>query len=91
MKSQSLIITLADENSTSFHFTKVYIRPLYQRLASDELLEHCIQCAIQNVNESFHSIMRNKFPKDKFAFSNRVRTSVSADVYEINFGDLKTM
>ncbi|GFX83797.1 uncharacterized protein TNCV_350611 [Trichonephila clavipes] len=40
--------------------------PLYQRLASNELLQRCIRCVTQNSNESLHSIIR-KFSKGKRA------------------------
>ncbi|GFT17863.1 uncharacterized protein TNCV_4910431 [Trichonephila clavipes] len=33
------------------------IMPIYQRLASNELLHRCIRCVTQNANESLHSII----------------------------------
>ncbi|GFW12311.1 uncharacterized protein TNCV_2489551 [Trichonephila clavipes] len=33
------------------------IMPIYQRLASNELLQRCIRCVTQNANESLHSII----------------------------------
>ncbi|GFY14923.1 uncharacterized protein TNCV_234731 [Trichonephila clavipes] len=37
--------------------------PIYQRLASNELLHRCIRCVTQNANESLHSIIWGKMFK----------------------------
>ncbi|GFX79278.1 uncharacterized protein TNCV_695901 [Trichonephila clavipes] len=42
------------------------ILPIYQRLASNELLERCIRCGTQNANESLHSMIWAKCPKEIF-------------------------
>ncbi|GFV26139.1 uncharacterized protein TNCV_4887701 [Trichonephila clavipes] len=39
------------------------IMPIYQRLASNELLQRCIRCVTQNANESLHSIIWGKMFK----------------------------
>ncbi|GFX37542.1 uncharacterized protein TNCV_4899721 [Trichonephila clavipes] len=39
------------------------IMPIYQRLASNELLQRCIRCVTQNANESLHSIIWSKTSK----------------------------
>ncbi|GFX49514.1 uncharacterized protein TNCV_4901561 [Trichonephila clavipes] len=39
------------------------IMPIYQRLASNELLQRCIRCVTQNANESLHSIIWAKMFK----------------------------
>ncbi|GFS69248.1 uncharacterized protein TNCV_4010811 [Trichonephila clavipes] len=39
------------------------IMPIYQRLASNELLHRCIRCVTQNANESLHSIIWGKMFK----------------------------
>lgn len=51
-------------------FMKTYISediekilPVYQRLASQELLLHCVSAKTQNANESFHSCIWKKCPK----------------------------
>ncbi|GFV08764.1 uncharacterized protein TNCV_2488361 [Trichonephila clavipes] len=39
------------------------IMPIYQRLASNELLQRCIRCVTQNANESLHSVIWGKCSK----------------------------
>ncbi|GFX79277.1 uncharacterized protein TNCV_695891 [Trichonephila clavipes] len=38
------------------------ILPIYQRLASNELLERCIRCGTRNANERLHSMIWAKCP-----------------------------
>jgi hypothetical protein len=42
------------------------IIPVYQRLASDELLKRCLRGKTQNANESLHSVIWRKCGKDTF-------------------------
>ncbi|GFV49690.1 uncharacterized protein TNCV_4042641 [Trichonephila clavipes] len=42
------------------------ILPIYQRLASNELLERCIRCGTQNANESLHSMILGKVSERNF-------------------------
>lgn len=92
---------LAKDESPGSHKTNIrtpvnesllpFILPVYQRLASDDLLERCIRCATQNSNESLHNMIWSKCPKDKFVHSNRVKSSVSEAVCEFNVGLKKTV
>ena len=42
------------------------ILPVYQRLASDDLLQPCISAKTQNANETSHSCTWKKCPKEVF-------------------------
>lgn len=68
-----------------------YILPVYQRLAEDKLLERCKSCATQNSNESLHSMIWSKCPKDKFTHSNKIKTSVFEAVCEYNIGIVRSL
>ncbi|GFX98421.1 uncharacterized protein TNCV_4001901 [Trichonephila clavipes] len=58
------------------------IMPIYQRLASNELLQRCTRCVTQNTNESLHSIIWGKCSKETSATLRRVIIAVC----EFNFG-----
>ncbi|GFU94571.1 uncharacterized protein TNCV_3642651 [Trichonephila clavipes] len=61
--------------------------PIYQRLASNELLQRCIRCVTQNANESLHSIIWGKMFKNKRrATLRRVTIAVCDAVCEFNLG-----
>ncbi|GFX22222.1 uncharacterized protein TNCV_2950681 [Trichonephila clavipes] len=62
------------------------IMPIYQRLASNELLQRCIRCVTQNANESLHSIIWGKCSKETSATLRRVTIAVCDAVCEFNFG-----
>ncbi|GFX88280.1 uncharacterized protein TNCV_1066961 [Trichonephila clavipes] len=65
------------------------ILPIYQRLASNELLERCIRCGTQNANESLHSMIWAKCPKEIFV--NKRRVKVTEAVCEYNKGTVRTI
>ncbi|GFT52539.1 uncharacterized protein TNCV_14961 [Trichonephila clavipes] len=67
------------------------ILPIYQRLASNELLERCIRCGTQNANESLHSMIWAKCPKEIFANKRRVKRAVTEAVCEYNKGTVRTI
>ncbi|GFY66151.1 uncharacterized protein TNIN_146471, partial [Trichonephila inaurata madagascariensis] len=64
---------------------------IYQRLASDSLLEGCARCLTQNSNESLHSVIWSKCSKETSAKSRRVNIAVSEAISEYNFGTLKAL
>ncbi|GFU25739.1 tigger transposable element-derived protein 1 [Trichonephila clavipes] len=66
------------------------IMPIYQRLASNELLQRCIRCVTQNANESLHSIIWGKCSKETSATLRRVTIAVCDAVCEFNFGESAT-
>ncbi|GFW31095.1 uncharacterized protein TNCV_2576771 [Trichonephila clavipes] len=65
------------------------ILPIYQRLASNELLERCIRCGTQNANESLHSMIWAKCPKGFFVNKRRVKRAVTEAVCEYNKGTVR--
>ncbi|GFV63421.1 uncharacterized protein TNCV_4458451 [Trichonephila clavipes] len=67
------------------------ILPIYQRFASNELLERCIRCGTQNVNESLHSMIWAKCPKENFVNKRRVKWAVTEAVCEYNKGTVRTI
>ncbi|GFV56678.1 uncharacterized protein TNCV_4651741 [Trichonephila clavipes] len=68
-----------------------HILPIYQRLASNELSERCINCGTQNANESLHNMIWSKFPKEIFASKNRVKNAVLEAICEFNKDTLSTV
>lgn len=62
------------------------ILPIYQRLASDELLRRCVSAKTQNANETLHSCIWKKCPKEIFVSKKRLELSVTAAVSEFNLG-----
>lgn len=67
------------------------IMPIYQRLASNELLQRCMRCLTQNSNESLHSMIWSKCSKDASASLQRVTIAVAGAVSEFNLGTLKSL
>ncbi|GFX35946.1 uncharacterized protein TNCV_4214681 [Trichonephila clavipes] len=67
------------------------IMPIYQRLASNELLQRCIRCVTQNANESLHSIIWGKCSKETSATLRRLTIAVCDAVCEFNFGTKKSL
>ncbi|GFV98823.1 uncharacterized protein TNCV_2913401 [Trichonephila clavipes] len=67
------------------------ILPIYQRLASNELLERCIRCGTQNANESLHSMIWAKCLKEIFVNKRRVKRAVTEAVCEYNKGTVRTI
>ena len=60
--------------------------PVYQRLASDELLSRCIRGATENQNESLHSVIWRKCRKEIFISRKILEIAVSNSVAEFNMG-----
>lgn len=67
------------------------ILPIYQRLASNELLERCSGCGTQNANESLHNMIWSKCPKEIFVYKDRVKRSVMEAICEYNKGTLRAI
>ncbi|GFW81154.1 uncharacterized protein TNCV_4805221 [Trichonephila clavipes] len=67
------------------------IMPIYQKLASNELLKRCIRCVTQNANESLHSIIWGKCSKETSATLRRETIAVCDAVCEFNFGTKKSL
>lgn len=67
------------------------IIPLYQKLASTDLLERCMRGKTQNANECLHSMVWNKCPKENFVSKRKIDIAVAIAVSEFNHGYSKTM
>ncbi|GFW68392.1 uncharacterized protein TNCV_3617371 [Trichonephila clavipes] len=66
------------------------IMPVYQRLASDTILERCVANKTQNSNESLHSIWR-KCPKEVFVSKRRLEIAVTDAIEKHNLGYVKSL
>lgn len=84
-KSHSTMKTKLSENIVS------KILPVYQRLASTELLSRCAKGKTQNANESLHSLIWKNCPKETFVSKKRLEIAVVAAVGEFNFGCVNTL
>lgn len=62
------------------------IIPVYQKLASNELLERCKQGKTQNTNECLHSVIWNYCPKTVFVAKKKVDIAVTSAVSVFNMG-----
>lgn len=60
--------------------------PVYQRLASNELLERCTKGKTQNSNESVHSVIWKKCPKETFVSKKKIEIAVVSAIGEFNMG-----
>ncbi|GFT84212.1 uncharacterized protein NPIL_146751 [Nephila pilipes] len=65
-----------------------HILPIYQRLASYDLLERCVNCGTQNANERLHYIISPKCPKEIFVLKDRVKQGLTEAISEFNKGTL---
>ncbi|GFU76702.1 uncharacterized protein TNCV_1495981 [Trichonephila clavipes] len=61
------------------------ILPVYQRLASNEILSRCTSGKSQNANESLNSVIWSHCPKESFQSKKRLEISVVTAVSEFNF------
>ena len=62
------------------------LKPLFQRLSSDELLQRCLKGLTQNQNESFNSTIWSICPKTIFCGKRKVSTAMSRAVGIFNVG-----
>lgn len=62
------------------------ILPVYQRLASDEILNRCKSGKTQNSNESVHSTIWKYCPKDTFMSKRRVELAAVSAISQFNMG-----
>lgn len=67
------------------------IMPVYQRLASNEILMRCVSGMTQNANESLHSCIWRKCSKDVFVSKKRLELAVTAAVNEYNLGYVESL
>ena len=62
------------------------VKPTFEALSADELLDRCLEGATQNQNESLNSTVWNLCPKESFAGLNSVETAYAMDVAPFNDG-----
>ena len=67
------------------------ILPLYQRLASDTLLDRCMSGKTQNANEALHGIIWSKCPKTSFSSRQTLEMGVCEAVCQYNTGYRQTL
>ncbi|GFV86222.1 retrovirus-related Pol polyprotein from transposon TNT 1-94 [Trichonephila clavipes] len=67
------------------------IMPVYQRLASDTILERCVAGKTQNSNESLHSCIWRKCPKEVFVSKKRLEIAVTDAIEKHNLGYVKSL
>ncbi|GFV66238.1 uncharacterized protein TNCV_2631791 [Trichonephila clavipes] len=67
------------------------IMPVYQRLASDTILERCVAGKTQNSNESLHSCIWRKCPKEVFVSKRRLEIAVTDAIEKHNLGYVKSL
>ncbi|GFX45997.1 uncharacterized protein TNCV_3132621 [Trichonephila clavipes] len=67
------------------------IMPVYQRLASNEILLRYVSSKTQNSYESLHSCIWRKCPKDVFVSKKRIVLAVTTGVSEVNIGYVETL
>ena len=67
------------------------IIPVYQRLASYDLLSRCVSGKTQNANESLHSVIWKNCPKDTFISKKRLEIAVISSISDFNFGCLNSL
>lgn len=66
------------------------IIPIYERLSSYDQFMRCVRAKTQNVNESLHSLIWRKCPKEVFVSKKRIEIAVANAVSEFNNGIVKT-
>jgi hypothetical protein len=63
-----------------------HIIPIYQRLASNALLDRTLQGKTQNANENLHSVIWNLVPKTTFVSKGKVDIGIAKAVARHNLG-----
>ena len=66
------------------------IKPVFQTLTDDTLLEKCAHGGTQNTNESFHNIIWQHCPRTSFVGRSRLCLAVSDSAIVFNDGDRPT-
>lgn len=62
------------------------IKPTFETLSADDLLDRCLEGANQNQNESLNSVVWGLCPKDSFAGLNSGETACAIAVARFNDG-----
>lgn len=64
------------------------MKPVFDRLSSDSLLTKCTHGGTQNANESYHHVLWNHCPKEKFVGRQRLELAVADSTIVFNDGEL---
>ncbi|GFX78287.1 uncharacterized protein TNCV_5136341 [Trichonephila clavipes] len=67
------------------------IMPVYQLLVSDTILERCVAGKTQNLNESLHSCIWRKCPKEVFFSKRGLEIAVTNAIEKHNLGFVKSL
>lgn len=62
------------------------LKPIYQRLSQDSLLNKCLDCKTQNQNESLNGMIWERLPKGVFVGSDMLKLGVYDAVSHFNIG-----
>ena len=81
--------TVAANKNCLPSFVLEAIKPIYEQLSSDELLEKCAHGGTQNSNESFHHLIWERCPKTKFVGRKRLEIAVMDAALVFNEGESK--
>lgn len=63
------------------------IKPIFERLSSDDLLSKCLHGGTQNNNEAFHHTLWARCPKEKFAGQTRIVLAAAIATLVFNDGE----
>ena len=75
-----------DKNALPDYITDA-IRPAFETLSQDSLLQECLHCGSQNTNESFHNVIWQRCPKTIFVGKKRLQLAVDATTIVYNDGE----
>ncbi|KAK6188679.1 hypothetical protein SNE40_004810 [Patella caerulea] len=64
------------------------IKPIFEALSADKLLEKCAHGGTQNTNESFHNMIWERCPKTTFVGRRRLELAVHDATISFNEGEL---
>ncbi|GFX31971.1 hypothetical protein TNCV_3408851 [Trichonephila clavipes] len=90
-KTKNLSIRNVQLELTHGVFTSPQNQKEKKQLASNELLERCIDCGTKNANESLHNMIWSKCPKEKFVSKDRVKHVVPESIKALNKRTLRTI
>lgn len=64
-----------------------YIKPVFTRLSSDELLSKCTHGGTKNANEAYHHLLWARCPKEKFCGKSGIELATSISTITFNDGE----
>ena len=77
--------TYSDKNMLSPAFYNG-IKPIFEKLTNDDILERCQAGLTQNANESLHNVLWSKCPKNYFCGKERLNFAVNETITVFNSG-----